>query len=310
MEKEITSVISSEERKEISEKAVLEIKELPTVKIVDLDKAVAIMKRFRDSKNLGNIVVIKANYINEVRELNKKFTYDKDVKNGVLYGVFKGLDERKNPVWAKIDVPDAGLNLNLEIPWDAQQWCVLRMWGHLEGSPYSIKISQKSRPLFSVVDAKMEAINEKNEIMKMNSGFKKIIALNAEQLVRLLRYLGVEVTDVDDIEVLQSKALRFVRDYPLEFEKKFDDPSRGTMEIVESAVSLGVIDYDLEVGYKYNGIFLGGSKHDVIYKLKSDTVTLTSIASKVEKDDNITNTLKSKNAGKAKEAKVADTKFD
>jgi hypothetical protein len=263
-------LVTENERRKIAKEAVVEMGSKVTSKVLDIDKVVQWIRTERKNKNLSPYIEIHPISEDQFKNPHKQATFQKDPLTGVLYGIATSSDDFGNIRWQKIQVNEM-LSLNLDNDNDAKIWAVIRFNPDIQGSPF-----QRENPYFKIYDPVDEAIAEQNEIAEMQKAFERVsmVIKDSKRMVQFARYLGVEVRDNTNYDIVYGALLKKARHNSAVFNKHF-----------YSGLALGVITEDANNGYMYEGITLGISKADAIKFLAKDKSVFSSISTALDEKD-------------------------
>jgi len=287
-------LVTEAERRKIADEAVVLMGSKVTQKVMDIDKVVQWIRTDRKNKNLSPYVEIHPISEDQFKNPHKQATFQKDPLTGVLYGIAINSDDFGNIKWQKIQVNDM-LSLNLDNDNDAKIWAVMRFNPDIEGSPF-----QRENPYFKIYDPVDEAVAEQNEIDQMQKAFERVsqIVKDPKRMVQFARYLGEELHDNTNYEIVKGALLKKARHNSALFNKRWESRARSFAEHFFSALALGIIIEDANQGYQYESISLGVSKQDAIKFLAKDKSVLASISSALDEKDNavkgVTSTINEK----------------
>jgi len=277
-------LIGEDERAEIAATAKL-IPDVPQkVKLIDMDKAIAIMKKYREKRNLGNTVIVKAIKIDLYKELSKSFVTINDRKHNVVYGILTGVDIYKNPSYLRVTLRDQMI-YDLTDERMCQEWVMTRMHPMIAGSP----LATRETAMYYVNDPQLEAKKRMNTMLIMKKAFENIDGLDTKGIVRLSRIMGVMVEDDDSDLIVRSKLLEEANKNPLIFNEIWTSTDRKLREILYSAVQNGIVVIRQEEGYFYKDLTMGLTEGDTIAKLQTDVMMLQSISKLLSENDYILN---------------------
>lgn len=274
-------LVTESERRRIAAEAVIEMGSKVTSKVIDVDKVVQWIRTDRKNKNLSPYVEIHPISEDQFKNPHKQATFQKDPLTGVLYGIALSSDDFGNIRWQKIQVNDM-LSLNLDNDNDAKIWAVMRFNPDIQGSPF-----QRENPYFKIYDPVDEAIAEQNEIAEMQKAFERVsmVIKEPKRMVQFARYLGIEVRDNTNYEIVHGSLLKEARHFSAKFNKRWESRARSFAEHFYSALALGVVTEDANNGYMYEGITLGISKADAIKFLAKDKAVFSSISEALDQKD-------------------------
>lgn len=274
-------LVTIEERKWIAENAVIEMGSKIKYKIIDIDKVVERILGFRKKEAMTPYVEILPISEDMHKVPSRVATFQKDPVTGVLYGIPVGEDEFGNIRWQKIQLQDQ-LSLNLDKKDDAKLWAVIRFYPGLQGSPW-----QEQNPYYKVFDPIEKARADRNEVELMKTAFDHVDAVikDPKAMVQFARFLGLELMENSNYEIVRSKLLMEAKDNSAEFVRKWDHKLRSYGEHFESARALGIIKSEPDRGFLFKGISLGFSKEEAVKFLKNDTNVMTSINNELEEKD-------------------------
>lgn len=274
-------LVTEAERRRIADEGSVLMGSKVTQRVIDLEKVANWLKEDRKNKNLSPYIEIQPISADLYKNPHKQATYQKDPLTGVLYGIALSADEFGNIRWQKIQINES-LSLNLDNNNDAKIWAVIRFNPDILGSPF-----QRENPYFKVYDPVDEAIAEQNEILLMEKAFDRIRMLIKDPvaMVRFARYLGEEVRDNTNYDIVHGSLLRMARHHPAEFNKRWETKARSYAENFYSALALGLITEDANTGYSYKNITLGLSRADAVKSLAKDATIMSALISDLQEND-------------------------
>lgn len=236
---------------------------------------------------------------------NRLATFQKDPLTGVLLGIAIDQDDFGNIKWQKIQLHDH-LSLNLDNRNDARIWAVVRFHPDVQGSPWQVQ-----NPYYKIYDPVEEARVENYEIDQMEIAFDHVrkILDDPKSMVHFSRYLGMELRDNSNFEIVRGNLLRFAKNYPVDFNRRWESKTRSYGEYFESARALGIIINEADRGFLYKGISLGLSRADAIKYLSQDSAVMNGISNELAEQDSVVKAVASTVKGSAVETK-AENEFD
>ena len=290
------------ERNWIRENAVIEMGKTIKYKVVDLEKLVRKIRDERKDNNLSPYVDIIPINADAHKTPNKMPTFQKDPITGVLYGIPNGEDDYGNIKWQRLQLSDS-ISLNLENDMECKIWAVLRFNSEIEGSPF-----QKQNPYYKVFDPVDQAKNEMQEVVQMKVAFELVDQLkkSPRELVFFARYLGEDLRENSNLDIVEGAVLRFARHNPAEFIKKFEDKDRSYAERFHAALSLGILEQTPDKGFMYKNLPLGYSMEESIKTLSMDNSLMTAINNLIIEKDNVIRIVETEYSVKA--AKIEEKK--
>jgi len=286
MEKKV--LVTEEERRWISKNAVKEMGSTVTHKVIDLEKAVSRVRKERKEKNLSPYVEIQPISEDQHKNPHKQATFQKDPLTGVLYGIAINADDFGNIRWQKIQMGDS-LSLNLDNENDAKVWVVIRFNPNILFSPF-----QMENPYYKIYDPVDAALETQQEIRQMEEAFSRVGMLKKDpkQMVQFARYLGEDIRDNTNYEIVYGALLGNARDNATRFNKKWSSRARSFAEHFYSAVALGIVIQDANGGYMYNNLQLGLSEVESIKMLAKDSNIMNSISAALDQSDKAVKSVK------------------
>jgi len=295
-------LVTLEERKWIAANAVRQLGAAIKFPVIDVDKAIAKIREDRASNNLSPYVEIQPISVDMHKVPNKLATFQKDPITSVLYGIALNQDDFGNIRWQKIQLHDA-MSLNLDKTNDAKIWCILRFYPELLGSPW-----QADRPYYKVYDPTDQALAEMGEIALMRKAFGRIemIEDKPKDMVLFARYLGEELMENSNENIVIGSLFRFAKNHPVEFNRKWDNKIRSYAERFFSGIAIGLITQDAERGYIFRNIGLGLSEEEAINFLSRDANVMGSLNGDLAEKDVLIRSISSKK--KETEKKVKEKK--
>lgn len=265
-------------------------------KVVDLQWLTEKIKRERAENKMSPFIDILPVKEDKNKNITQTFPYAKDISSGILFGEIAGMYEDGNIKWRKITIIDH-LNLNLNFEHDLRQWALLRYWPKIKGSPWQI-----SEPVFRVYDPEMEANKSIIDDDALLVALTRIKSMKGKSMVWFARSLGINVIPGTSPKVLRSELSKYSKNDAVSFNKYFDAIDRDVNEVFANAKDLGIIKYDLQMGYMYQRLPIGGNEGSAIQYLKENPEVMRNVHRDIENLDR---------AGKELElAEPADEKED
>lgn len=305
MEKKV--LVTEEERRWIAKEATVEMGSRVTNKVIDLDKVVERIREHRKLKNLSPYVEIQPISEDAHKNPHRQATFQKDPLTGVLYGIAVESDDFGNIKWQKIQMSD-NMSLNLDNNNDAKIWAVIRFSPNILYSPFQI-----INPYYKIYDPVDEALEIQKETRLMKEAFSRVDMLikDPKQMVHFARYLGEDVMDNTNYEIVYGTLLTSARSNPEYFVNRWKNRARKFGEYFYSAVTLGIITQDANGGYMYNNLHLGLSRPEAIKMLARDPNIMNSISESLDKaDDAVKNVKATMGKSDSGEANTENKDFD
>lgn len=280
-------LVSIEERNWIKNEASIEMGKVVKQRVIDLDKVIARLREERKRYNLSPYVDIIPLSGDQFKVPNKMPTYQKDPVTGVLYGIPVGEDEFGNIRWQRLQLTDT-LSLNLDNEMDARIWAVLRFNPDIQGSPF-----QKQYPYYKVFDPVDEAKATINEAKEMELAFDRVRALreHPKDMVFFVRYLGEDLRENANKEIIEGILLKYAKNYPNEFNKKFNAKDRGYAERFFTAKAIGVVENHPERGFLFRNVPIGITEEEAIRTLSTDSAIMSAVNSLIIENDKVIQTV-------------------
>lgn len=306
-------LVSLEERKLIQREMSIEYGTKVKLRVIDLDKVIVRIREERAKFSLTPYVDIKPISPDMHKLPSRTGTFQKDPVTGIYYGIAIGQDEFGNVRWQKIQIGDS-LSLNLDNNDDAKVWAVIRFNPDIKGSPFQVQ-----NPYYEVYDPVEVARTEMGEVVHMKKAFARIEMIQEKpiDMVMFSRYLGEEIRDNASFDIVYNTLLRFARNHPEDFNKKWESKNRTYGERFASARILGIISQDVDKGYVYKNIPLGMTEEEAIRLLSKDNTIMSSINNAISEEDVVVNKMREEiefNSKKVKEPVTTDegktTDFD
>lgn len=299
MNEERKLLVTIEERKQIQQEMSVEFGSKIKFRVIDLDKAVAKIREERARFSLSPYIEIKPISPDMHKLPSRTSTFQKDPITGVLYGIPINQDEFGNMRWQKIQIGD-NLSLNLDNTNDAKIWAVIRFSPDLKGSPFQVQ-----NPYYEVYDPVVIARTEMGEVAQMKKAFERIDAIKERptDMVMFARYLGEEIRENVSLDILYNTLLKFARNYPGEFNRKWESKSRSYGERFATARAIGIITQDIDKGYVFRNIPLGLSEDEVVRFLSKDPNIMGAINDQIIEKDSVVKGIKTEMEYMAKKSK-------
>lgn len=279
MEKKV--LVSQAERRWLAENAVIEMGSRVKVKVLNLDIAVERLRGEREKNNLSPYIELQPISEDLNKNRSKMATFQKDPLTNVLYGIALSADEFGNIRWQKIQINDM-MSLNLDNLNDARIWTVLRFSPDILYSPF-----QGQNPYYKIYDPVSEAQVEQMEVLAIKKAFERVDTLlkKPKQMVQFARYMGNEVRDNTNYEIILGTLLSDARNRPALFNKRWESRARSFAEHFHSALALGIVTENVDRGFMYEGIALGMSVPDAIRFLSKEKTVMSSISTALDERD-------------------------
>ncbi len=276
-------LVSIEERNWIKNEASIEMGKVVKQRVIDLDKVVTRIREERKRNNLTPYVDIIPVSGDQFKTPNKMPTYQKDPVTGILYGIPIGEDDFGNIKWQRLQLTDT-LSLNLDNEMDAKIWTVLRFHPDISGSPF-----QKQYPYYKVFDPVDEAKATINEAKEMETAFDRVKQLrqHPKEMVFFVRYLGEDLRENANKNIIEGILLRYAKNYPYEFNKKFDSKDRGYAERFFTAKAIGIIENHPDKGFMFRNVTIGLTEEEAIRTLSTDSAIISAVNSMIIENDNV-----------------------
>jgi hypothetical protein len=278
---ETKQLVTLSERQWIAKNAVRQLGSAITFPVIDVNKAIKKIHEDRAKDNLSPYVEIQPISPDMHKVPNKIATFQKDPVTGVLYGIALNQDDFGNIRWQKVQLHDS-MSLNLDKSDDAKIWCVIRFHPELQGSPW-----EADNPYYKVYDPTDEALAEMGEIAAMRKAFGRVemIEDKPKEMVLFARFLGEELMDNSNENIVIGTLLRFAKQSPVEFNRKWDSKIRSFGERFYSGIAVGIITQDADRGYMFRHISLGSSPEEAISFLSKDSNIMGSLNNDLDEKD-------------------------
>ena len=281
-------LVTEEERRWIAKNASKEMGSKVTYRVIDLEKAVARIRKERKEKNLSPYVEIQPISEDQHKNPHKQATFQKDPITGVLYGIALSADDFGNIRWQKVQMGDV-LSLNLDNENDAKIWAVVRFNPDILFSPF-----QRENPYYKIYDPVDDALAKQKKAREVREAFSRVDILKKDpkQMVQFARYLGEEVRDNTNYEIVHGVLLEYAMSSPTRFNARWSSKARTFAEHFYSAHALGIITEDVNGGFQYENIQLGLSRQEAIRFMVKDSNVMSSISAALDKSDKAVKNVK------------------
>lgn len=276
-------LITLEERQWLAKNAVKMMGKAVQYPVLDIDKAVERINEQRKSQSMSPWIEIQPISEDMHKAPNRVATFQKDPITGVYYGIVLDQDEFGNLRWQKLQLHD-NISLNMDRREDAKIWAVLRFHPDIQGSPWEVQ-----NPYYKIFDPIDEARSEGKEIEYMKKAFDRVDILldNPKNMVFFARYLGEELVENSNFELVRGALLRYAKKEPFEFNKKWENRLRSFGEHFESARALGIITNDADRGFMFRNIGLGINPDEAIKMMSQDSNIMTAINNELAEKDQV-----------------------
>lgn len=296
------ATITQAERKEIAETCVYKqdgIRE----RIVDVNKAVLVMMKYREKKKLGPIVEIRRidSGLSKAVANGRTFSFIGDMDNNIKYGIVNEIRNDGSIFWRKMKYQER-MVFNLNKQSEAVMWLIFRMHWALEGSPVSGMGREAEYKVHDPVVVQRAVVRSADALLDSLTFIKNSKVL---KLVQLVRYYGL-TAELQDESTLDGTILRGLliaeaqRD-PIRFNKMKDNKDKQYFASIEAGIGYGVLDHDLELGFVYKNINLGTSKEDVVEAFQQKQQLYHGFINEVNRVDTLTEKLRSENPEKGED---------
>lgn len=261
-----TLTVSREEREEIAKTCFNETHMFHGKKIVDLNKAIKVMRKHRFENDLSNIVKIKETE-SFSRKRNKSFSNALDRDFDIMYGLPLEFGKDGEVRWRRIQMQEL-MSLDLTKDSDAKLWVVLRMYHGIAGCP----INASEDKFFHVDDPVVKTRNEIKEMEHLNKGWNYINNSGVSELIQLARFcgLGNELQEESAVNksVLIGILLRELKSNPTQMFMNISNEQKVMISYINAGMSYGLITQNDQDGYVFKETFLGTSIDEVVLKFK------------------------------------------
>jgi hypothetical protein len=279
--------------------------------VIDLDKVVKKIQAERKDRNLTPFIEIRPVSEDVFKVPMRLNTFQKDPITGVLYGIPSNVDQHGNIKWQKIQLND-NLTLNLNNVNDAKIWAVIRFHPDIKYSPF-----QSDTPYYEIYDPVDKSIADELRVEKMREAFSLVdkIVEDPLQMVMFARYLGAELHEQSNYQIVKGELLRYAETSPGIFVEKYKSRSRKFEEIFSSAEALAIVTENPNSGYMYGNLPLGLTREEAVLAIQKDGNVTTSILTEIEKKDETAKVVsvtipKKEPVKKEPAAKVKDKEFE
>lgn len=253
------------------------------IKVIDSKKVGEYLLEKRLKANLSNIIELKAINPPKKKEFLHKITFVKDKDFGLYYGIYTGEDRFKNPSWLRIQFDKEYEVFNLNQTDDLQKFAVIVMHPIVAGTPFAYM----GTPVFNVFDPKEKSIATMNKLDLLPKVSAFLNGLSGKRLASFARYMGVDITEDTDPEIVKGTLAEIGINDPFDFVNKANVKDRLFAEIFANAIDVGVLVEDVEKGYLFNGVYLGATREEVISRIKTDSNVANGIMYETDKFDDV-----------------------
>ena len=257
--------------------------------IIDVDKLAKVMQDERRANNAAMIIEISPIIKKVNRDTNLGITSVKDPYNNIVYGIYAGLDQFKNIIWARISLEN-GITLNLDNINDAKRWVVIRMHPKIKGSPFCLDADEA---LYEVNDPTIEAEKTYQKVGKIEKLFTMLRKMNGVDIIDAMRYLGETVNDQTTYKVAKARISEMILSNTDYVYQKMTSKQKGIEAKILAAVEYGIVQELPQEGYIYNEVPLGISMNDVINYFETNKTVRNSILAEVGQKDVVSHNAQS-----------------
>lgn len=276
-------LVTMDERRRIAREMSLEFGSKVKYRVIDLEKVAATIVAERARFSRSPYIEIKPISPDMHKMPSKTATFQKDPVTGILYGIPIDQDDFGNMRWQKIQIGD-NLSLNLDNINDQKVWAVLRFNPDIKGSPFQVQ-----NPYYEIFDPVEVAKAEMKEVDAMKKAFSRIDYIQPKpvEMVMFARFLGEEIKDNASLDIVYNTLLKFARNYPIEFNRRWESKSRVFGERLASARTIGVVTQDVDRGFVFRNIPLGLTEEEAIRFLSKDMNIMNSINEAILEEDQL-----------------------
>lgn len=194
-----------------------------------------------------------------------------DKRTGIIFGIPTGINpETKKLEFYKINLNDYEV-LDLTVPLDAFKWVVIKNSFFLEGSP-----NMKGKARYKVRDVEKQA----NQYLAGRAQKRKAVdiaeGLQGDLLIDMGRMLGIPIEN-NSMSTLQAAVIQRSEDNSKEFMGIWDSPTRKELTVLKKAIASGIVSFDIQTGYFYQGAPLGQNESLAVDYLKDYPQVLQAI---------------------------------
>ena len=261
-----------------------------SMKYTDMDRAIKIMREYREKKGLGNKVEIQ---LKKEVKLRKQANYQKTIKNTIcpytriLFGKFRGINPvNQTPQWSTLELNEYKA-FDLSNQDDAADWIILRLAPCIEGSATSHKHFDTHYWEFNDIRASnTNAVSKAKDIVKISD---IVDHMSGSEMLNVARILGFISNPGDEntlrIVDIQGFILMIAMENPSDFFAKYKDQNRKIHELVYAAEAIGIIQFSHTEGYSYVGNLIGHTSEEVTAYLRQDKNLFSLIKNEVIGND-------------------------
>lgn len=305
------ATITQAERKEIAANCVYKQDGLRE-RIVDVNKAVAVMMKYRAKKKLGPIVEIRRidSGLSKAVANGRTFSFVGDMDNDIKYGIVNEIRRDGSVFWRKMKYQEQ-MTFNLNVQSQAVMWLIFRMHWALEGAPISGMGREAEYRVYDPVVVQRNVVKNADALLDSLTFIKNSKVL---KLVQLVRYYGLtaELQDESTLDgtILRGLLIAEAQRNPIRFNKMKDNKDKQYFASIEAGISYGVLEHNLELGYIYKNINLGSSKEDVVEAFQQKQQLYHGFINEVNSVDTLTEKLRIENPEKDEDDGEGDLLID
>lgn len=211
------------------------------------------------------------------KHLNQKIIRKtKDRNTGLYWGLPISINPDTKELMCKSFTLEDRNVFDLSIPDQAIAWAIIKNSTCMEGSP-----NLYGKPYYKVIDKEKKASESISRRTLRKRAEDIIEKLQGNALTEMAINLGVNVAANRNIAMLTEEVYRKMEEDPKAFIALYENPQRQYISILNKAVSLGVMEFDLAEGlYKYGGIQMGHTKEMAVQYLIENNSLATAIDAK------------------------------
>jgi len=175
-----------------------------------------------------------------------------DKETGIIWAIPIGIDHVSKQIRHKRIVLGPNTFFDRSIKDQAEQCAIM-----LKCMANGIPSTNNDRPRFKVRDKEKQARIDIDTRNMRRKALDFAEALNyGEELTGIAMNLGIQTQGVSDL-VMHNKVCAYAESNPKEFLDMYNDPNREYVLILNKAKEMAVVEHDITLGWKFNGLILG-----------------------------------------------------
>lgn len=298
----LSNNITREMLDHFAKKFVNEMGDSIVYKVADLDKIANHLLKERESEGMSMNVTVMPIKANKFTQGNTFFSFVKDPKNSVFYGIPVKIHPDGNIQWRRVFFMESE-ELDLNNAEDRRKFVLFKLWHNVEGSPF------EREPKFKFFDEEEEAIQKLNQRKIRNKAIAKIESLSGRELITMCRVMEIKVDSSTSKSIILDQLYSIVETNPEKFLDEFNDELKPFKNAVYAGAEIiddngrNLIDYKHDEGYIFMTLRIGLTPVEAALHLRDNKEVYQRLVLLIDKYDKKAKELNKQLSYEIKESK-------